>query len=49
MKLNSISTQPLWKIAVKISALGISLVFATYGLVWVILNMLKLVIEGIFY
>jgi len=47
MKLNSISSQPGWKIAVKISALGLSLVFITYGLVWILLSTLQLFVEGI--
>lgn len=48
MKLNVINPQPVWKLAVKISALGLSLVCITYGLVWLILSTLRLFIEGIY-
>jgi hypothetical protein len=37
----------LLKVAVKVSALGVSLVFITYGLVWIILNTLKFLVEGL--
>jgi hypothetical protein len=47
MKLSSISTQPAWKIAVKISALGLSLVCITYGFVWLLLSTLRLFVEGL--
>jgi hypothetical protein len=48
MKLNMINSQPVWKLAVKISALGLSLVGVTYALVWLILNTLRLFIEEIY-
>ncbi|MEQ1797180.1 MAG: hypothetical protein ABL872_04460 [Lacibacter sp.] len=47
MKLSSITTQPVWKLTVKISALGLSLVFITYGLVWLILSTLRLFVGGL--
>jgi hypothetical protein len=47
MKLNSTFPQPVWKIALKISAVGVSLVMATYGLIWLLLNTLQLFVEGL--
>ena len=37
--------QSYWKTAVKVSALGGSLVVLTYGLVWIILNTLRILAE----
>ncbi|HMO32413.1 MAG TPA: hypothetical protein PKE63_06820 [Lacibacter sp.] len=34
-----------WKLAAKVSALGVSLVALTYGIVWMILNTLRFVVE----
>ena len=41
MKSFSMHSQPVWKMAAKVSALGASLVVLTYGLVWMILNTLR--------
>ncbi len=47
MKFSNSIPQPVWKIAVKISAVGFSLVLVTYGLVWVLLSIMHLVIDGL--
>jgi hypothetical protein len=47
MKSFSMHSQPVWKMAAKVSALGASLVVLTYGLVWMILNTLRVVAEVI--
>jgi hypothetical protein len=47
MKLNNSISQPVWKIAMKISAVGFSLVLVTYGLVWVLLSLMHLVVDGL--
>ncbi|MFN8266240.1 MAG: hypothetical protein U0T11_09250 [Chitinophagaceae bacterium] len=47
MNLKSIQQQSIWKMAVKVSALGVSLVCITYGFVWLFLNTLRLFIEGV--
>jgi hypothetical protein len=40
--------QPSWKFALKVSIVGLSLVVATYSLVWVLLSTLRLFVEGIY-
>jgi hypothetical protein len=48
MKLNSVNPQSPWKFVLKVSAVGLSLVVATYSLVWLLLSTLRLFVEGIY-
>jgi hypothetical protein len=47
MKINSISAQPAWKLAAKISALGVCLLLITYGLIWLLLTTLSFFVKEI--
>jgi len=49
MKLNSIISQPPWKLILKISAVGFSFVLVTYCLVWMLLAVIQFFVEGIFF
>lgn len=40
--------QSAWKLALKVSALGVSLVLATYSLVWLLLSILRIFVEGVY-
>ena len=48
MKLNSVNPQISWKLIAKVSAVGLSIVLATYSLVWLLLSTLRLFVEGIY-
>ncbi|MBX9784938.1 MAG: hypothetical protein K2X48_16730 [Chitinophagaceae bacterium] len=48
MKLNSINPASAWKMVLKVSAVGLSLVFITYALVWLLLSTISLFVEGLY-
>lgn len=48
MKLSSIHPQSSLKLVLKVSAVGLSLIAATYSLVWLLLSTLRLFVEGIY-
>lgn len=48
MKLKTMNPQSVWKLALKVSAVGVSIVLATYTLVWLLLSILRLFVEGIY-
>lgn len=47
MKVNTNNSQSLWVLAAKVTAIGLSLVLATYSLVWILLSTLRIVMEGV--
>lgn len=47
MKVNTNNSQSLWVLAAKVTAIGLSLVMATYSLVWILLSTLRIVMEGV--